>query len=171
MKKIAQGTFEVFTSKDDAINKLREFRATCQEKNSKGGHVEFKCSKDGKIVVFNPQSRLETHFGKLKLIIQLNGEVVEQNNKTSFVNYYTFISNFAIFKRLLAFVIAIIICILYGLFTDYQTEALVLTIICIVTFVLQIISIIKEKKKPSLDSNILIEVLKTKVNTINTWDK
>ena len=58
--------------------------------------------------------------------------------------------------------IVLIICLL---------ASLIAIIVCVVGLVFQLISIEKEKKNLSENSDILIDALKNKVNIINNWDK
>lgn len=168
MKKIEQGKIEVFTSKVDAIDKLMQMQGVCQEKSIDDRRIEFSCKKDGKINICFPQGRRENRYGKSKLMTKLNGKVIMQDNKT-YITYYTAIDRFDIFTRLFILAIAIVVCLLCFVFVADKIKVLIATIICVAAFVFQLISI--EKEDPSSNSNILVDVLKKKIDAINAWDK
>ena len=50
MKKINQGKYEVFTTKEDAIDKFMQMQGVCREKISGDNLIEFYCQKNGKII-------------------------------------------------------------------------------------------------------------------------
>ena len=52
-----------------------------------------------------------------------------------------------------------------------KIKALIAIIVCVIGLVFQLISIEKEKKNLSENSDILIDALKNKVNIVNNWDK
>ncbi len=168
MKKIEQGKFKVFTSKADAIDKLMQMQGICQEKSVDDRRIEFSCKKDGKVNVCFSQGRRENRSGKSKLFTKLNGEVIMQDNET-YITYFTAIDTFGVFVRLFILAIAIIVCLFFFAFIADKIKVLIATIICITAFVFQLISI--EKEAPSSESNVLVDVLKKKVDAVNTWEK
>ncbi len=169
MKKIEQGTFEIFTSKDDAINKLMQLQGVCKDiRNSNDCRILFECDKCGKIVVESDDDRY--NLKKALILTKLYGEIIEQANK-SYINYYVSLENKNVFLRLSMFVIAIIVLLILGLFIDDKLKVLVAIVICIIGLVFQCISIKNEKCNSSLNSEILIKVLEDKINTINNWEK
>lgn len=169
MKKINQGEFEVFTTKTDAIDKLMQLQGVCKDiKNSNNYIIEFCCNKNGKITVESQWSRHNPQ--KAKVLTKLYGEVIEQANKT-YINYYTSFSNMSVFARLSCFIIAIIILSIFMVFVTDKIKALIAIIVCIIGLVFQLISIGKERQNLTENSNILVEVLKNKVNIVNNWDK
>ena len=77
----------------------------------------------------------------------------------------------SVFARISFFIIAIIILSIFMIFVFDKIKALIAIIVCVVGLVFQLISIEKEKKNLSENSDILIDALKNKVNIINNWDK
>lgn len=169
MKKISQGKFEVFTTKADAIDKLIQLQGGCKDiKNSNNYIIEFYCNKNGKITVESQWSRHNPQ--KAKVFTKLYGEVIEQVDKT-YINYYTSFSNKSVLIRISSFIIAIIVLSIFMMFVAEKVKDLIAIIVCIVGLIFQLISIEKEKKNLSENSDIFIEVLENKVNIVNNWDK
>lgn len=169
MKKITQGKLEIFTSKADAINKLIQLQGVCKDiENSNNCPIEFYCNKNGKITVESQRSRHNPQ--KAQMFTKLYGEIAEQNDKT-YINYYTAFNYISVFARISFFIIAIIVLSIFMIFVSDKIKALIAIIVCVVGLVFQLISIEKEKKNLSENSDTLIEVLENKVNIVNNWDK
>ena len=75
---------EVFTSKDDAINKFMQMQGICQNKLTNGSSIEFFCTKKGKIAISNPPTYKAARENSTKLF----GNIIEEDNKT-YVTLYT----------------------------------------------------------------------------------
>ena len=169
MKKIEQGEFELFTTKADAIDRLMQMQVVCKDiKSSNGCSIAFYCDKNGKITVESQRSRHNPQ--KSQIFTKLYGEIIEHTNKT-YIRYYTAFSNIGVFTRISCFIIAIIILSIFVMLISDKIKALIAIIVCVVGLVFQLISIEREKKTLSKNSNILIEVLENRVNAINDWDK
>lgn len=169
MKKLQQGTFEIFTSKTDAISKLIQLQGICKDiKNSNDCRIMFHCDKRGKITVESLRDRY--NLKKAKMLTKLHGDIFEQGNKT-YINYCVFLDKKSVFLRLCVFLIAIVILSIFSVFIADKIKVLIAVIICIIGLVFQLISINKEKENPSLNSKILIKVLENKINIINNWGK
>ena len=52
--KIEHEKIEIFTSRDDAINKFMQMQGICQSTLTNGNSIEFFCTKKGKIAISNP---------------------------------------------------------------------------------------------------------------------
>lgn len=169
MKKITQGKLEFFTSKADAINKLIQLQGVCKDiENSNNCSIYFYCNKNGKITVESLRSRHDPK--KAQIFTRLYGEITEQNDK-AYINYYTVFNYMSVFARISFFIIAIIILSIFMIFVSDKIKALIAIVVCVIGLVFQLITIEKEKKNLSENSNTLIDVLENKVNIINNWDK
>ena len=86
MKKITQGEYEIFTTKEDAIDKFMQMKGICREKISDENLINFYCSKKGKIIITDPPRRGRGIH--LDNSTNLFADIIEQNGKT-YVSYYT----------------------------------------------------------------------------------
>jgi len=169
MKKINQGKYEVFTTKQDAIDKFMQMQGVCREKISSENPIEFYCSKKGKIVITNPPTRRVTGENSTNLF----AEVVEQDNKT----YITFYTEFSKSNNILKLIfltisiIAAIFSIMFAIINVDITASLIVLFLCLVFFVFQLFTTAKEKNNSPKDSEILIKELKKRVDAVNLWDK
>ncbi len=170
MKKISQGKYELFTTKEDAIDKLMQLQGICTEEISGESQIEFFCYKNGKIAVTNPlRTRKRYHYNSTNLY----GKVVRQNGKT-YVTYYTAFSKFNhvfnyidIISRILIAILVIILMVKYA-FNIYK---IVFLLLILAAWVSLFIKNLNEKKNSSNDSEILINELEKRVVAVNQWDK
>ena len=169
MKKINQGKYEVFTTKQDAIDKFMQMQGICREKISSENPIEFYCSKKGKIVITNPPTRRVTGENSTNLF----AEVVEQDNKT----YITFYTEFSKSNNILKLIfltisiIAAIFSIMFAIINVDKMASLIVLFLCLVLFVFQLFTTAKEKNNSPKDSEILIKELEKRVDAVNLWDK
>ena len=89
MKKISQGEYEIFTTKEDAIYKFMQMQGLCREELNGEKAIEFCCSKKGKISITNPSQRDIEYTNSTKLF----AEILERDVNT-YVTYYTMFSIF-----------------------------------------------------------------------------
>ena len=166
MKKIVQGKYEIFTTKEDAIDKFSQLQGVCRETLTSENRVEFRCTKKGKIVITNPYipySRSITRENSTNLY----GQIIEENDNT-YVTYYTGFSKLnyilKIFSIMMDIVVGIFAIILRG------TYSLAVLLFCLVFFVAQLFVYSKENDNAFKDSEILINELEERVNAVNRWD-
>ena len=169
MKKISQGNYELFTTKEDAINKFMQMQGICREEINDYQQIEFYCTKKGKITVTNPPSR---HI-KNTYSTALYGEVIEQDGKT-YVAYYTVYSHYNNVLKIISLVmlISMFVLAIVSAVADSGNKApyIIFALCCILSF-FQLINTLKEKKNAPRDSKIMVEELKKRVNAVNLWDK
>ena len=167
MKKISQGKYEIFTTKEDAIDKFMQLQGLCTEEISGEKQTVFICSKKGKISITNPSRRGVDNS------TYLYSQVVRQDGKT-YVTYYTAFSKFTnvsnyifIILNILSAILVIVLTVKYK-FNIYKIMFLLL--ILVADFSL-LIKNSKEKKNSPKDSEILIKELEKRVVAVNQWDK
>ena len=168
MKKISQGKYEIFTTKEDAIDKFMQLQCLYAEDIMGEKQTVFICSKKGKISITNPaNSRLDDNS------TNLYGQVVRQDGKT-YVTYYTAFSKFTnvsnyifIILNILSAILVIVLTVKYK-FNIYKIMFLLL--ILVADFSL-LIKNSKEKKNLPKVSEILIKELEKRVVAVNQWDK
>lgn len=171
MKKIKQGKIEVFTSKHDAINKLMQLQGLCKDvKDSNGGLINFYCNKNGKIKIECYEERLKLNFKNSRILSKLYGSITEYNHQT-FIVYFTSLKITSIFARISFFLMAIVILALFLLLPVDKIKVLIVIVCLIIALIFQVITILKEKNNPHMNSEILIKVLEDKVNIINNWER
>ena len=163
MKKIAQGKYEIFTTKEDAIDKLSQLQGVCRETLTSENRVKFYCTKKGKIGTTNPYTRSVTGINSTNLY----GQIIEENDKT-YVTYYTSFSKLnyilKIFSIMMDIVVGIFAIILGG------TYSLVVLLFCLIFLIAELFVYSKENDNAFKDSEILINELEERVNAVNRWD-
>ncbi|MBO5200071.1 MAG: hypothetical protein J6B93_02205 [Clostridia bacterium] len=169
MKKINQGKYELFTTKQDAIDKFIQMQGLCREEINGYQQIEFYCTAKGKISVTNPPSRHIEHTYSTSLY----GEIVEQDGKT-YVEYYTVYSRYNNILKIISLVMLITMCVFAIVFAvaDLGKKApYIIFVVCCALSVFQLINTLKEKKNAPRDSKIMVNELEKRVNAVNLWDK
>lgn len=164
MKKIAQGEFEIHTTKKDAINKFMQLTGVCREEISDDKPIEFYCTKTGKIAISNPPTTLVTREISTKLF----GKVIEEDNRT-YISFYTSYSNANNIIKIFYLTI-MAFSATFSFFVDKTTPRIIL-ILCFLLFGYLFFISAKEKSNSQTDSNTLVGELKKRVDAINNWDK
>ncbi len=164
MKKIAQGEFEIHTTKKDAINKFMQLTGVCREEISDDKPIEFRCTKTGKIAISNPPTTLVTREISTKLF----GKVIERDGKTftTFQIMYNGANN--VIK--IIYLTLMLISTVLAFFIDKTTMRVAL-IFSFLLFDSLLFSATKEKNNLTFDSEMLIKELEKRVNAINSWDE
>ena len=169
MRKIEQGKYEVFTTKENAIDKFRQMQGICREEISGENRIEFFCTKKGKIYITNPSTRHYENGISTKLFAQ----ILNKDGKT-YITYYTSFSkannvlktiNIVIDLLMAIFLIAVIII------EKVRTYYLPIFVLCLVAFGIKLFFATKEEKNSPKDSEILIKELEKRVEAVNLWDK
>ena len=169
MKKINQGKYELFTTKQDAIDKFMQMQGICREEISGNNNIEFCCSKKGKIIITNPPTKHVENDNSTNLF----AEISEHDGKT-YVAYYTAFSkssnvskliSLAIYLMMAVFAIALIII---GKEKTYYLPFLVLALLF---YGFKMFAATKEENNSAKDSKILINELEKRVEAVNLWDK
>lgn len=155
---------EVFTSKDDAINKFMQMQGICQNKLTNGSSIEFFCTKKGKIAISNPPTYKAARENSTKLF----GNIIEEDNKTYVTLYTAYSSANNIIKIIYLTIMAF--SATFSFFVDKATPRIIL-ILCFLLFGYLLFISAKEKSNSPTDSNILISELKKRADAINNWDK
>lgn len=172
MKKIRQGKFEVFTTREDAIDKLMQLQGICTEELDNEQPIEFYCSKNGKIIISNPPRRLDDG-GFYTNSTELFAEVITEGSKT-FVTYYTKFSKFDNVSKLIYFAFRILTCIIaiiIAVISKLNPIKIILLFLCLASFFFWSSTFSKEKINSTNDSDIMIKELEKRVNAVNLWDK
>lgn len=164
MKKIKQGRFEVFTSKNDAINKLMQLQGICHNNLRNENAIEFFCTKRGKIAISNPPTALIQRENSTRLF----GNVIDENNKT-YVTFYTTYSTATNITKIIYLLIMTAAAIL-AFFISKTVPGFIL-ILCCLLFGSMLLIATQEKSNAPTDSDILIDELKSRVDAINNWEK
>lgn len=162
--KIKRGKLEIFTSKNDAIDKLRQMRGVCREKYSDDNFMQFYCSKKGKLAISNPPRRHFQFYSPTALF----GKIIEEDNKT-YITFYTIYSKSFHSVKIFYFVMTVIMVIV-SLFVD-KTVPVILFILFLFLFLHHLFSATKEGEQASFDSDALITELERRVEAVNNWDK
>ena len=166
MKKIVQGRYEIFTTKEDAIDKFSQLQGVCRETLASENKVEFRCTKKGGIVItcpYIPCDRSVTRENSTNLY----GQIIEENDKT-YVSYYTSFSKLNYILKIFSIVLNIVMAI-FAVILD-RTYSPVISLFCLVFFVAQLFVYSKENDNAFKDSEILINELEERVNAVNRWD-
>ena len=164
MKKISEGKFEVFTTKEDAISKLFQLQGYSRALLYNEKPASFYINKKGKFSISNSDTRSSNANSTY-----LFGKVVEEDGKT-YVTYYTRFSGFANVLDAV-FLLTYIIIFIIALF--YVKEILKLAYLILVLPILFYNFFINSKEKSNSvhDSEILVKALEDKVEAVNRWDK
>ena len=169
VKKIRQGKFEIFTTREDAIDKLIQLQGICTEELDNEQPIEFYCSKNGKIIIASPPRRDYEHSSSTELF----AEVVTEGSKT-FVTYYTKFSKFDNVSKLIYFAFRILTCIIaiiIAVISKLNPIKIMLLFLCLVSFFFWSSTFSKEGLHSVNDSDIMIKELEKRVNAVNLWDK
>lgn len=171
MKKIKQGKLEVFASRNDTIDKLMQLQGLCKGvKASSGNLINFYCNKNGKIKIECYEKRLKFDLKNSRILCKLYGTITECNNQT-YINYFTSLKISSFSARISFFLIAIVILALFLLLPVDKIKVLIVIVCLIIALIFQVVSILKEKSNPHMNSETLIKVLEDKINIINNWEK
>ena len=168
MGKLDQGALEIFTTKEDAIDKLMQIQGISREHMTSGNCFQFLCYKDGKIFMTHPPSRSISADNATVLC----GQVIEQDGKT-YVSYYTEFRNSVRFMKYFGFIFYILLaifCIVITVITREKT-AFLLSLFFLGINLVHLITNPNEKTCSPKDSKILVDELKKRVEAVNQWDK
>lgn len=167
--KIDQGRFEVFTTREDAIDKFMQMQGICREEISGENLIEFYCHKNGKIIITNPPTqRIESDNST-----NLFAEILEQDDKV-YVIYYTSFSKSNNILKYIFFVLYLLMgvfAIVITIHTNDKIYYLPIFFLGLLLFSFQLFSATKEKKNAPRDSRIMVEELEKRVEAVNKWDK
>lgn len=169
MKKISQGKYEVFTTKEDAIDKFMQMQGICREEISGENPIEFYCTKKGKIIITNPPTkRFESQHST-----NLFAEVVQQEGKT-YVTYYTMFDKSNNILNLIFIIIYLLIgvlAIVFAIASKNKIYYLPILLLGVLLFGYKLLVNTKEETNSPKDSEILIKELEKRVEAVNLWDK
>lgn len=169
MGKIAQGEFEVLTTKADAIDKFLQLQGICREEISNENSIEFYCTKKGEIVITNPPKRNVENT----ISTNLFAEIIERDGKI-YATYYTTFSKSSNVLKMIFLAIDVIItifAIIFAVINKEKTFSLGVLVLGLAFFVFKLLTDSQEKENSSGDSEILIKELKKRVDAVNLWDK
>ena len=169
MKKISQGKYQIFTTKQDAIDKLMQLQGTCREEISGENCIEFYCFENGKIIITNPPTRRV----EIDNSTNLYAEIIEQDSK-AYVTYYTAFSQSNNVLKMIFLAIYLLIAIFAIAVTiigKVKTYYLPILIFGVASFSIKLFAGTKEKKNSLKDSETLINELEKRVEAVNRWDK
>ena len=91
MGKISRGEYELFTTKNHAIDKLMQMQGICRDELCGENKIEFYCTKRGNISITNPPRTNVMSLNSTNLYVK----VIEKNGK-AYVSYYTSFSQFSL---------------------------------------------------------------------------
>lgn len=169
MKKISQGKYEIFTTKEDAIDKFMQMQGVCRGEISGENPIKFYCSKKGEISITDPPTRHVENTNSTSLF----AEVIEQDGKT-YAAYYTVFSKFSNVLKLILLAIDIIVvvfAIIFAIKSADKTASLIVFVLGLVFFISQLFTSTQEGKNSPNDSEILVKELEKRVDAVNLWDK
>lgn len=169
MRKIEQGKYELFATKEDAIDKFMQMQGVCREEISGENPIEFYCTKKGKIIITNPPTRRVENQHSTNLF----AKVVQQEGKT-YVTYYTMFDKSNNILNLIFIVIYLlfgVLAIVFAIADKNKIYYLPVLLICVLLFGYKLLVNTKEEKNSSNDSEILIKELEKRVEAVNLWDK
>ncbi len=172
MKKIAQGRYELSCTKEEAIERFQEMAGICREHISDDRAIAFYCTKKGEIAVSDPPRRARN--GALyDSATTLYGQIVEEKDET-YLTYYTTFSKFESVMK----VIYVMLYMIMGVFAIAAAianrESALTVILCVaglVFLVRRLYIVVNEKSHAWQDSEVMINVLKERVNAVNRWDE
>lgn len=170
MGKVAEGRYEISTTKADAISKFRQLQGLCREEISGGNELEFNCYKNGRIVITNPSRKRRSRYTNST---NLYAEIMEEDGKT-YVSYYTEFSKSNNVFKCICYAISVIFCVLgiaLGVISENKIFYVVFFALGLITFVSELGSASREGKNSRKDSEILIAELEKRVEAVNLWDK
>lgn len=169
MKKIKTGKLELQVSKADAVDKLRQMKGVCSEALSGDMPREFRCSKSGKILIGN----MTGTYAKRKTYMALFGKVIEESGK-AYVDYCTTFGNgekIADFVFSAIDIIVAVVALVFAVINKSLGFELLIVALCLVILILRLSFISKAKQYSLGDSDTLVKELKTRVASVNNWDK
>lgn len=166
MKTIQQGSFEILTTKEDAIDKLMQMQGCCREKISGDSPIQFYCSKKGSIIISHPPSRKRVRSGNST---NLYAEVIEKDNKT-YITYYTAFSQSNHILKWTILTADMILAVLAIVISD-KTIPAILLFSCFLLLSVKLLTVAKEKDNSPQDSEILIKELENRIDAVNQWDR
>ena len=166
MKKISQGKYEIFTTKDDAINKLMQVQGICRQNINDEEPIQFYCSKKGKIAISSPQGRRR---GSPVNATNLHAEVIEQDNKT-YVTFYTGFHRIIHALNIITTLIYVFTAI-FAVVIQNNILLLLMATLYLASLVFELSVTEKGKRNSPKDSEILIKELEKRIDAVNNWDK
>lgn len=168
MKKLTEGRYELFTTKEDAIDKFVQIQGISRERMTSGNAILFSCYKDGKIFMTNPPSRNISADNATTLC----GQVIEQDGKT-YVSYYTSFSNTVRVMKYFGFIFYILSAIICIAITVITREKIAFLLSCLLLGIslFHLATNPNEKISSPKDSEILVKELEKRVEAVNQWEK
>lgn len=171
MKKIAQGRYELTCTKEEAIERFQEMDGICREHISDDRAIAFCCTKKGKIAVSVPPRRRKGGIF-YDSATTLRGQIVEEEDKT-YLTYYTTFSKFESVTKMvyaMLYMIIGIFAIVSAVANSASALAVIICIAFVALFIHRMYIIVNEKSHAWQDSEVMINVLKERVNAVNRWD-
>lgn len=166
MKKLAEGRCEIFTTKQDAIDKFMQLQGPCRDRiNNREDRLTFTCAKSGDIVITNPPTRYVSRHNSTNLY----AEVLQENGKT-YVTYYTGFSTANYVLKILSVILDIAILVLACVWIRH-VWSVALFLMALVFLVFRITNDIHERQNAPKDSEIMVNELMKKIDAVNQWDK
>ena len=172
MKKIAQGRYELSCTKEEAIERFQEMDGICRETISDDRTVGFFCTGKGEIVVSDPPRNMRRTM-LYDSPTTLRGQIVEEEDKT-YLTYYTTFSKFESVMKVIYVMLYMIMGVFAIVTAIANRESTLTVILCIAGFVFlirQMYIVVNEKSHAWQDSEVMINVLKERVNAVNRWDE
>lgn len=166
MKKIRQGEYELYTTKEIAIDRFMQLQGYCGE-NSNENSICLFCSKKGKLTITNPLIRHKHLLNEIST--KLFGRIIEKDGKT-FLTFYTKYSKFINTTKLIACAISIMFGIL-AIILERNLLSFLLLAFCLGLFIYETFNITQEKYQSVEDSEIMIKALEKIIRAVNEWDK
>lgn len=169
MKMISQGKYEIFTQREDAIDKFMQMQGVCRENISGENLIRFYCTKKGKITITNPPTRGMENENSTNLF----ATVTEQDGRT-YVTYYTAFSRLGNAMKMISLAIGMLMVVLTIVFTiavEFKIQYLLCLVLALMAFGVKFFIGAKEEKNAPKDSEILIKELEKRVEAVNLWDK
>ncbi|MBE6793037.1 MAG: hypothetical protein E7534_06055 [Ruminococcaceae bacterium] len=169
MQKIQEGKYEVFTTREDAIEKFMQLEGVCREEISGENQIAFYCYESGNVYITDPPARSADNTNSTNLY----GKVITQDGKT-YVTYYTgFRKSNQVFKIIsLIFMILLAIgAIVLSVIQKNITVSVVALALCLIVVVNNLRDSAREGQNSPRDSEILVKELERRVEAVNKWDK
>lgn len=171
MKKIAQGRYELSCKKEEAIERFQEMEGICREHISDDRAIAFCCTKKGEIAVSDPPRARGGIF--YDSATTLRGQIVEEEDKT-YLTYYTTFSKFESVTKVVYAMLYMtigIFAIISAVANSASALAVIICIAFVALFIHRMYIIVNEKSHAWQDSEVMINVLKERVNAVNRWDE
>lgn len=167
MTKIDEGTYEIFTTKADAIYKFRRLQGYCRGQVSGENPIFFSCSKKGKIRIMDHPME---HDVDRRNATNLYAQVTEQDGKT-YVTYYTAFSNTSHVLKITSIITTVLLAVLGSILTLIKGVFPLPLLFAIPCLLIELRIGSNEKNCVSKDSEALLQELKNRVQAVNLWDK